>query len=250
TPRAAGRWTRVQLRRAAASILVEGLRAADPGALVRRWLRAHRSALPAPRTRGRLLLVAAGKAAPAMAKAAEEVLGARITAGLAVTNAPGPPLSRVTVRLAGHPVPDPPGPSAAERAETPVRGLSADALVLVLRSGGASALLPSPAFGLTLDEKAATTSLLLRAGADIAQLNTVRKHMSRLKGGGLARTAAPARVLALVLSDVVGDDLATIASGPTAPDPTTYADALAVLAERSVLDQVPPGVRAHLEPAS
>jgi hydroxypyruvate reductase len=245
--RAAGRWTRVQLRRAAASILAEALRAADPGALVRRWLEAHRSALPSPRTKGRLLLVAAGKAAPAMAKAAEEVLGDRIGAGLAVTNAPGPALARVTVRLAGHPVPDARGLSAAEQVETLVRALSADDLVLVLLSGGASALLPTPAYGLTLEEKAATTSLLLRAGADITQLNTVRKHLSRLKGGGLARIAAPARVLSLVLSDVVGDDLATIASGPTAPDPTTYADALAVLSERALLDQVPPPVRAHLE---
>jgi glycerate 2-kinase len=182
-----------------------------------------------------------------MARAAEEVLGDRIAAGLAVTTAAGPPLARVTVRLAGHPVPDARGLSAAEQVETLVRGLSADDRVLVLLSGGASALLPSPAYGLTLDAKAATTSLLLRAGADITQLNTVRKHLSRLKGGGLARIAAPARVLALVLSDVVGDDLATIASGPTAPDPTTYAEALAVIAERSLLDQVPPEVRAHLE---
>ena len=109
----------------------------------------------------------------------------------------------------------------------------------MLLSGGASALLPSPAEGITLEDKARTTALLLRAGATIHEMNAVRKHLSRLKGGGLARAAAPARVVTLVLSDVVGDDLSTIASGPTVPDPTTFADALSVLRRREILDDVP-----------
>jgi len=113
--------------------------------------------------------------------------------------------------------------------ETLVAGLGPDDLLVVLLSGGASAMLPAPATGLRLADKAGVTSLLLRAGATIHELNTVRKHLSRLKGGGLARLAAPARVVTLALSDVVGDDLATIASGPTVPDPTTFADAKAVL---------------------
>jgi hydroxypyruvate reductase len=131
--------------------------------------------------------------------------------------------------------------------EALAKSLESGDLLLLLLSGGASALLPAPAGDVTLADKAAVTSLLMRAGATIGELNTVRKHLSRLKGGGLARAASPARVVCLALSDVVGDDLSTIASGPTVPDPTTYADALAVLAGRGVLDGVPAAVRGHLE---
>jgi hydroxypyruvate reductase len=149
--------------------------------------------------------------------------------------------------VAGHPLPDERGLTAARAVESLVQPLqSGDTLVLLL-SGGASALLPAPVPGVSLADKAATTSRLLRAGAGIAELNAVRKHLSRLKGGGLARIAFPARVHALVLSDVVGDDLSTIASGPTVPDPTTFHDALDVLRRRGTLDLVPPSVRRHLE---
>ena len=144
-------------------------------------------------------------------------------------------------------MPDARGLAAAAEVEALARGLGRDDLLLVLLSGGASALLPSPAEGVTLEDKARTTALLLRAGATIHELNAVRKHLSRLKGGGLARAAFPARVATLVLSDVVGDDLSTIASGPTVPDPTTFADALAVLRRRGVLESVPGAVRARLE---
>ena len=197
--------------------------------------------------RGRLVVIAAGKAAPAMAAAAEDVLGARLTEGLAVSNAPGPPLKRTRLLLAGHPLPDARGETAAAEVEALAEGLGLGDTLVVLLSGGASALLPAPVRSLTLADKAAVTAQLLRAGADITELNTVRKHLSRLKGGGLARKASPARVVALVLSDVVGDDLSTIASGPTVPDPTTYADALRVLADRGVLDRVPRAAREHLE---
>jgi hydroxypyruvate reductase len=200
-----------------------------------------------PLGRGRLVVIAAGKAAPAMAAAAEEVLGARIAEVVAVSNAAGPALGRTRLVLAGHPVPDERGLAAASEVETLAEGLGEDDTLVLLLSGGASALLPAPVPSVTLQDKAAVTSLLLRAGATITELNTVRKHLSRLKGGGLARKATPARVVALVLSDVVGDDLSTIASGPTVPDPTTYADALRVLADRGVADRVPRAAREHLE---
>jgi hydroxypyruvate reductase len=196
----------------------------------------------------RLVLIAAGKAAGTMARAAEEVLGDRISEGLAVDIAEArPPLARTRLRIARHPLPDRRGLRAAAEVEALARGLGDDDLLLLLISGGASALLPAPVAGISLDDKVAVTSLLLRAGASIGELNTVRKHLSRLKGGGLARAAWPARVVCLVLSDVVGDDLSTIASGPTVPDPTTYAEALEVVRRRQVLGALPRPVRRHLE---
>ena len=248
--RSPSRWTRTRLRRAAAAILRAGLDAADPARLVRRQLRrralvevagvVHRPG------RGRLVMIAAGKAAPAMARAAEEVLGDRLDEALAIASAPGPPLRRTRLLLASHPVPDERGLAAAAAVRALAESLGRDDLLLLLLSGGASALLPAPVAGITLSDKAAVTSLLLRAGAPIHELNAVRKHLSLLKGGGLARAAAPARLVCLALSDVVGDDLSTIASGPTVPDPTTYADAVGILEARAVLGACPAAVRAHL----
>jgi glycerate 2-kinase len=246
------RWSRAHLRAAAGAILHEALVAADPHRLVRRQLKLRAGVLEAAGVRhrlgrGRVAVVAAGKAAVPMARAAEEVLGDRLTLGLAVSTATQGALDRVGLRTASHPVPDARGLAAAAELEALARGLGRDDLLLVLLSGGASALLPAPADGVTLEDKARTTTLLLRAGATIHETNAVRKHLSRLKGGGLARAAAPARVVTLVLSDVVGDDLSTIASGPTVPDPTTFADALFVLRRRGVLDAVPAPVRERLE---
>jgi hydroxypyruvate reductase len=192
-------------------------------------------------------MLAVGKAAPAMATAAENVLDDAISGGFAVAPAEGPPLRRVRLLTAGHPLPDGRGLRAAEQVEAFVRGAGKDDLVLVLLSGGASALLPAPAADVSLEDKARTTDLLLRAGTPIRELNSVRKHLSRLKGGGLARLAAPARVVTLALSDVVGDDPATIGSGPTAPDPSSFADALRVLENVGVADAVPAPVRRRLE---
>jgi hydroxypyruvate reductase len=253
TRRRAARWDRSRLRRAAASILAAGLRAADPEALVRGHLRRRGRTLsvggvPYRLGHGRLVLVAAGKAAAAMARTAETVLGGHIHDAVAVTPAAaGSPLRRTRLMLAGHPVPDARGARAAEEVLALARGLGRDDLLLVLVSGGASALLPAPAAGVSLEDKAHVTGALMRAGATIQELNTVRKHLSRLKGGGLARAAAPARVVCLVLSDVVGDDLSTIASGPTVPDATTYADALEVLRRRGVYEDAAASVRRHLE---
>lgn len=220
--------------------------------LVRRHLRILAGRLEVagrsyPLGRGRVVVVAAGKAAGPMAAAAEAVLGRHLAHGLAVCPASPASLERTELRLAGHPLPDRRGRAAADEVERLAAGLGRHDLLLLLLSGGASALLPAPAGGLSLEDKARTTSLLLAAGAPIDELNAVRKHLSRLKGGGLARAAAPARVAALVLSDVVGDDPSTIASGPVAPDPTTYAEALAVLEARGVAGRVPAAVRAHLE---
>lgn len=247
------RWDRRRLRRAASAVLHAGLEAADPGKLVSRHLRLDGESLAVADARfrfgprRRLAVVSAGKAATTMARAAEEVLGDRISAALAVDSSAGPGLTRTRLLVARHPVPDQRGLAAAQELETLALGLGKNDLLLLLVSGGASALLPAPVPGVSLADKAAVTSLLLRAGATISELNTVRKHLSRLKGGGLARAAAPALVVALVLSDVVGDDLSTIASGPTVPDPTTYGDALAVLGLRGVLDAAPAAVRRHLE---
>src|SRR5207249_4932084 len=196
---------------------------------------------------GRIVLVAAGKAASGMARAAEQILGGALSEALAVDTSERIPLVRTRRLLAGHPVPDEAGRRAADEVEALARGLGADDLLVLLLSGGASALLPAPVDGLTLEDKARTTAAILRAGATIRELNAVRKHLSRLKGGGLARVAAPARVACLALSDVVGDDPSTIASGPVVPDPTTYGEALDVLGRRGVADTVPAAVRRHLE---
>jgi hydroxypyruvate reductase len=241
SPRGSPRLERQRLRRAAAAILAAGLRAVAPGPLVRRELRR----LGLTRGTGRLVVIAAGKAAPGMAAAAEAVLGDAISGGLVVSNEPGP-RSRLERHLASHPLPGASGLRAADEVRRWLTGLEARDSVLVLLSGGASAMLPAPVPGVSLQDKARTTALLLRSGAPIAELNTVRKHLSLLKGGGLVRAASPARVVSLLLSDVVGDDPSLIASGPTVADPTTFADALQVLRERGVLGAAPPSVRRHL----
>ncbi len=243
-----------RLRADARRIFGAGVAAVDPERAVRSGLARAGGAVLAGGRRfpvlrgGRLLLVGLGKAAGPMLAAAEEVLGDLVTEGIGVTRrGQGTPLSRCRLLEAGHPVPDEAGLAAAREVERLVGAAAEPDLVLVLVSGGGSALLPAPAPGVSLAEKQAVTSLLLDAGADIGDLNAVRKHLSRLKGGGLARLAAPARVLALILSDVVGDPLDVVASGPTVPDPTTFAAALAVLSRRGVLGRAPPAVVAHLE---
>jgi hydroxypyruvate reductase len=200
------------------------------------------------RPRGRTLVVGAGKAAAAMAAAVEAAWDGPL-GGLVVTRyGHGAPTRRIEVVEASHPVPDAAGERAAQRMLEAVRGLSADDLVLCLISGGGSALLAAPAPGLNLDDKRAINKALLASGADIAEMNCVRKHLSAVKGGRLA-AAAPARVVSLVISDVPGDDLSVIASGPTTPDPTTSAEALAILKRHRIA--VPERVLAHLsDPAS
>jgi len=196
----------------------------------------------------RLFVFGCGKASGAMAAALERVLGRRITEGLVVVkDGYTVPTHRIALREAGHPVPDARGQAAAEEIVHRVRSAGADDLVLFLVSGGGSALTPAPVRGITLAEKQETTRLLLGAGATINELNEVRKHLSLFKGGQFARAAAPATVVSLILSDVIGDPLDVIASGPTAPDPTTFGDALVVLERRGIAYLVPTAVLARLE---
>ena len=189
-----------------------------------------------------------GKASGAMAAALERALGQRITEGLVVVkDGYTVPTRCIVLREAGHPVPDARGQAAAEAMVHRVRSAGAEDLVVFLVSGGGSALTPAPVRPITLAEKQETTRLLLGAGATINELNAVRKHLSLFKGGQFARAAAPAPLIALILSDVIGDPLDVIASGPTAPDPTTFADALMVLQQRGVAYLVPTAVLARLE---
>jgi hydroxypyruvate reductase len=211
--------------------------------------------LPAP-PKGRTLVLGAGKAGGSMAAAVEAAwpAGAPIS-GLVVTRYDYlPPAfaarqksgsTRIEVVEAAHPVPDEAGRRAAARIGALARGLSEDDLVLCLISGGASSLLALPAEGVSLDEKQAINRALLKSGAAIDEMNCVRKHLSAIKGGRLARACAPAQVVSLLVSDVPGDAPATIGSGPTVPDPTTCADALAVLARYAI--PVSAAIRARLE---
>jgi glycerate 2-kinase len=228
-------------RDAARAIFDSALAAGDVIPLVRRHLgldSRHR----------RVLVLGCGKASAAMAAAAEEALGDRISGGFVVVkDGCAVPVPSVESTEAGHPVPDARGLAASARLLELARGAGEDDLVLFLVSGGGSALTPAPAPPITLAEKQEVTRLLLAAGATIGELNAVRKHLSRFKGGQLARAAAPASVLTLALSDVIGDPLDVIASGPTAPDPTTFADARDVLARRGLAGRVPASVAARLE---
>ncbi|MGE5200155.1 MAG: glycerate kinase type-2 family protein [Rhodospirillaceae bacterium] len=215
------------------------LAAADAGACVARGLPAVEQAVAEA---ARWNLIAAGKAALPMAQAC--LAGVSRPPALALAVAPGAAAGLpggVEFIAGGHPVPTPGSVAAGARALDIAGATQAGDLLVVLLSGGASALLECPADGVALADLQATTSRLLRAGADITALNAVRKHLSRVKGGRLA-SAAAGRTVALVVSDVVGDDLAVIASGPTVPDPTTYADALAVLERFGGAGAYPPAV--------
>jgi hydroxypyruvate reductase len=210
--------------------------AADPAACVPRYL--------PPPTRGRTVVLGAGKAAAAMAHAVETHWPGELS-GLVVTRyGHGVPCRRIEVVEAAHPVPDEAGRAAAARMLAVVQGLTSDDRVLVLVSGGGSALLALPFAGISLADKQQVNRALLKSGAGIGEMNCVRKHLSAIKGGRLAAAAYPARVLTLVISDVPGDDPAVVASGPTVPDPTSCADALAILGKYRIA--VPPTVEAVL----
>lgn len=194
--------------------------------------------------KGRLIVIGAGKASAAMARAVEGHWSGPLD-GLVVTRyGHGVPCERIEIVEAAHPVPDGAGESAALRILEKVQGLNAGDCVLALISGGGSALLAAPAPGITLGEKRALTSALLKSGASIGEMNCVRKHLSAIKGGRLAVAAWPAQVLTLAISDVPGDDPAVIASGPTVADPTTAVDALKVLDFHGI--NIPAALRARL----
>ena len=255
----------VELRQLAVKFYQAGLSQITPGVLLRQALQLEGDALvldfldgPArvPLTRGgRVIVVAVGKAAVPMATEARRVLGGRVSegpaGGIVVTKrgfageeAAGLPWP---VHQAGHPVPDAAGTAAAEAVAALADGAKSGDVVLALISGGASALLPAPPPGIGLADKQALAELMLRSGMDIHQINTVRKAVSRLKGGGLAALAAPARVVGLLLSDVPGDDPASIGSGPTVPGAVDFQAVRALLREQGLWDRTPAPVRAWLE---
>jgi hydroxypyruvate reductase len=196
----------------------------------------------------RILVVGAGKAGAPMARALEDLLGDRIADGvIVVKEGHGLPLTHVRILEASHPVPDERGIKGAEEILSMVEDAGERDLVLCLMSGGGSALLVAPADGVTLEDKQEVTRLLLACGADIHEINSIRKHLSRAKGGGLARFAYPATVVSLILSDVIGDDLNVIASGPAVPDTSTFDDTRQVLEKYEIWDQVPQSVRMRIE---
>ncbi|WP_446655471.1 glycerate kinase type-2 family protein [Blastomonas sp.] len=206
---------------------------AAPSQCVPRWL-------PSPPT-GRTVVIGAGKASAAMAQAVEAHWEGPLS-GLVITrHGHTAPCQRVTVEQAGHPVPDQAGVDATTRMQALLQGLTADDLVIALMSGGGSALLSAPPPGISLADDQALAKALLKSGATIAEINCVRKHLSLVKGGRLALAARPARVVTLAISDVPGDDPATIASGPTVPDPTTRAQAMAIIERYSL--SVPDRIR-------
>ena len=220
------------------------LDAAITAALPDRIVPAH---LPPP-PKGRTIVLGAGKASAAMAKAVEDHWPGLLE-GLVVTRYDhAVPCRRIEIVEAAHPVPDAAGRAAAERILALAQSAGRDDLVLCLISGGGSSLLALPAEGLTLEDKQAVNKALLASGADIGQMNTVRRHLSAIKGGRLAAAAHPAKVVSLLISDVPGDDPAAIASGPTVPDPTTFADAQAILARYGI--EPPEAVKAHLARAA
>ena len=201
--------------------------------------------LPPKPTKGRTIVVGGGKSAAVMAAALEDAWPDIAMQGVVVTRyGHAVPTKRIEVIEAAHPVPDANSQKGAQRLLQAVQGLTADDLVIALMSGGASALLAAPAPGLTLEDKQAINKALLACGANITEMNAVRKHLSAIKGGRLAAAAAPARIVTMAISDVPGDDPAVIGSGPTVPDRTTFADARALIARFGIVPS--PAVAARL----
>jgi glycerate 2-kinase len=244
----------IDLRAHAREIFFAGLSAADPldaiNHAVRReghWLKVSDRSYDLDQFR-RIYITGGGKAAARMALAVEELIGDRIAGGIVVVKyRHGVKLGATEVIEAGHPLPDDPGLRGAKRIAELLQSCDQNDLIFFLLSGGGSALLPYPAECLSLSEKQRTTEALLESGADIFEINAVRKHLSRLKGGQLARLAAPATLVSLVLSDVIGDSLETIASGPTVPDRSTYGACLDIIGRYQLAPKIPSAVLEHLE---
>jgi hydroxypyruvate reductase len=242
------------LRRDAFAIFKAALKAADPREATRRHVAVSGSKLRVGRKLydldryGRVFVLGAGKASARMAEALEKLLGRRITQGLVNTKyGHTAHLKRIELHECGHPVPDAAGVEGSRRIAALAAGAMGEDLVIVLISGGASALMPLPSEPIELEEKQETTRLLLACGATIQEINAVRKHISAIKGGQLARLAAPATVVALMLSDVIGDALDVIGSGPTAPDASTFRSAWQVIEKYELQDRIPGVVRHRLE---
>ena len=235
-------------------IFTHALRAVDPVAAVKRCLKVEGGDLTVDgkayslRDYDRIYVTGAGKAGASMALAVETILGDRITKGVInVKYGHVSQLKRVKLNEVGHPIPDEKGVSGSEEIAELLEQLVEKDLVICLISGGGSALLPSPTEGISLEDKQRMTNLLLECGANINEINAIRKHISKLKGGGLARLAYPSTLIALILSDVVGDPLDVIASGPTVPDKSTFGDCMAILRKYDLLDRVPESIKARIQ---
>ena len=233
------------LRRQALRIFQAALKAADPYRAVLDHLELDRAQFQ------KIFVIGAGKASAQMARAVERALGSRISGG-EINSKDGhtAKLRRIRINECGHPIPDQRGVAGARRIAQMASQAGPNDLVICLISGGASALLPLPAPGITLAEKQKTTRLLLHCGATIHEINCVRKHISRIKGGQLARMAYPATLLTLILSDVIGDDLDVIGSGPTVPDSSTFADARAIFEKYRIWTRLPAAVRNRFNSAA
>ncbi len=242
------------MRQHAMEIFRAALKAADPVEAIHRYVKLAGDGIQIGEHRfnfqdyDRILVVGAGKAAAPMAKALEDLLGERIADGvIVVKEGHGLPLKHVRIHEASHPVPDERGIRGAEDILALANKAGERDLVLCVISGGGSALLVAPVEGVTLADKQEVTQLLLACGADIHEINTVRKHLSRAKGGGLARYAYPATVVSLILSDVVGDDLNVIASGPAVPDTSTFGDTREVFSKYDIWHKLPQSVQTHIQ---
>ena len=195
----------------------------------------------------KIFLIGTGKASASMAQAIEKIFGDRITRGvIAAKYGHVLPLQRTEIIEAGHPIPDQKGFGGAKKIQSLLKESGPGDLVIFLLSGGGSALLPLPAEGITLEEKQQVTQFLLDCGADIREINTIRKHISQIKGGWLARWAFPSTVIGLILSDVVGDPLDVIGSGPTVADISTFEEAWGILTKYDLIERIPPSIRNHL----
>lgn len=243
-----------QARENALLIFRAGLKAVDPVHAVQKYLRRQdNSLIVGDRTYdlkeyGGVYVIGAGKASAAMAQSIEDLLGEQLKAGfINVKYGHSRPLRVISVNEAGHPVPDEAGLSGTQQILRLLRQTGEKDLVIFLISGGGSALLPSPTEGLTLEDMQRVTQRLLESGASIHEINAIRKHISRVKGGQLARLAYPSTLVSLILSDVIGDNLDSIASGPTVPDNSTYQDCLHILEKYGLARKIPGAVLNHLE---
>jgi glycerate 2-kinase len=243
----------MNLRDDALAIFRAALAAADPRAAIHRAVQREGNTLRVGAraydlARGRVFVIGFGKASAAMAQAIEEICGDKIARGaVSVKYGHTLPLEKIHLHEAGHPLPDANSLRGTEQILDVMRETREGDWVICLISGGGSAILELPVDGVSLDDLRATTDVLLRSGATINELNTLRKHLSQVKGGQLARRARGAPIVSLIVSDVIGSPIDTIASGPTAPDSTTFADALAVIERRGVRAQLPASVLRHIE---
>ncbi|RLB21031.1 MAG: glycerate kinase [Deltaproteobacteria bacterium] len=233
-------------------IFMAGVKAVDPERAIQKYVRRQGNQLFVGDcsygldSYRKIFLFGAGKGTAPMAKAMEDILGEWLTNGLIIVKyGHGIPLEKTQILEAGHPIPDKAGLEATEELLKQTQECTEDDLILCVFTGGGSALLPAPTFPLTLDEKQETTHLLLECGATINEINAIRKHLSRSKGGRLAKEAYPATIVSLLLSDVIGDRLDVIASGPTVPDESTYSDCIKIIDRYKLSDRLPKSVTDH-----